>query len=270
MACDEEYTNYNGYGTANRAFDAVPLPFVPFQCSVELYIRQEAGWSSMITFYQDDMGRGSGLASMGVHTAGAAGHPVCTNHTAPTNPPPMIGETSSPTTNPPPMIVETFSPTTDPTTVAPTEQGENSDASDSTEQGDGASQWVWVGLGWVLVALLAIGTGVLWRRRQNPQAATRTRANPAYTTTRALVVAPSSDWLSAAPESFGFGDMDESDDRCLAAGADYVVAHKAEQKAGADQMLYATTDDASSSVDAPRPEMIGDGVVESRVGMGSN
>ena len=51
--------------------------------------------------------------------------------------------------------------------------------------------------------------------------------------------------------------------------ADYVLAQQ-EQKSGADQILYATTDDASSSVDAPRPEVIGDGVVESRVGMGSN
>lgn len=48
------------------------------------------------------------------------------------------------------------------------------------------------------------------------------------------------------------------------------MAHQAEKKSGTDQILYATTDDASSGVDAPRPEVIGDGVVETRVGIGSN
>ena len=72
---------YEGTGTQNRAYNAVPLLASPFSCQVGTYITAQSGWPATITIYQGDMGRGSGLSQDGgASTAGETGHPICTDH----------------------------------------------------------------------------------------------------------------------------------------------------------------------------------------------
>ena len=72
VACNE-----GQYGTQNRAYNAVPLPSSPFSCTLGGYITAQLGWPAPITFYQGNMGSGSGLTGF---SAGQTGYPICTDH----------------------------------------------------------------------------------------------------------------------------------------------------------------------------------------------